>query len=231
MISTIQNATQSSKSTMETYGKNLSEGLEKGIEDKYRDLEKAGEQTIAEVIQGIKDKGKINSPSKELEKYGAWTAEGFKIGIESQGNGIVGAFTSIFNRILDKVDTFASYFRGAVNGLLSGMAIGINGVNLNADNKIQYSEMPKLRIPKLARGGIIDSPTVAMVGEAGKEAVMPLENNTGWIDMLAGKLVAIMSLQQGNNQPIVNNITLDGRDIAHEISRIQNGQEIRSNGR
>ena len=60
---------------------------------------------------------------------------------------------------------------------------------------------------------------------------MPLENNTGWIDMLAGKLVAIMSLQQGNNQPIVNNITLDGRDIAHEISRIQNGQEIRGNGR
>jgi hypothetical protein len=231
MISTIQNATQSSKSTMETYGKNLSEGLEKGIEDKYRDLEETGRETIAEVIQGIKEKGKINSPSKELEKYGAWTGEGFKIGVESQGNSIVNAFTSIFNRILDKTDTFAGYFRGAVNGLMSGMAIGLNGVNLNADNKIQYSEMPKLKIPKLARGGIIDSPTVAMVGEAGKEAVMPLENNTGWIDMLAGKLVAIMSLQQGNNQPIVNNITLDGRDIAHEISRIQNGQEIRGNGR
>lgn len=231
MISTIQKSSQDSKSTMETYGKNLSEGLEKGIEDKYRDLEKAGEQTIAEVIQGVKEKGKINSPSKELEKYGVWTAEGFKIGIESQGDGIVGAFTSIFNRILDKVDTFANYFRGAVNGLLSGMTIGLNGVSLNADNKIQYSEMPKLKIPKLARGAIIDSPTVAMVGEAGKEAVMPLENNTGWIDMLAGKLVAIMSLQQGNNQPIINNITLDGRDIAHEISRIQNGQEIRSNGR
>ena len=30
--------------------------------------------------------------------------------------------------------------------------------------------------------------TIAMVGEAGAEAVMPLENNTGWIDDLASKL-------------------------------------------
>ena len=27
-----------------------------------------------------------------------------------------------------------------------------------------------------------------MIGEAGKEAVVPLENNTGWIDKLADKL-------------------------------------------
>ncbi|MNP60629.1 hypothetical protein D3C76_1557290 [compost metagenome] len=32
-----------------------------------------------------------------------------------------------------------------------------------------------------------------MVGEAGKEAVMPLENNTGWISELAGKLAGAMS--------------------------------------
>lgn len=36
--------------------------------------------------------------------------------------------------------------------------------------------------------GIIDSPTLAMVGEAGKEAVVPLENNTGGLDILAEKL-------------------------------------------
>ena len=231
MISTIQKSSQDSKLTMETYGKNLSEGLEKGIEDKYRDLEKAGEQTIAEVIQGVKEKGKINSPSKELEKYGAWTAEGFKIGVENQGNSIVNAFASIFNRILDKTDEFAGYFRGAINGLMSGMAISLNGVSLNADNKIQYSEMPKLKIPKLARGGIIDSPIVAMVGEAGKEAVMPLENNTGWIDILAGKLVAIMSLQsQGGNQPIIN-ISLDGKELSYEIDKIQSNESLRGNGR
>lgn len=53
-------------------------------------------------------------------------------------------------------------------------------------------------IPKLATGGIIDSPTLAMVGEAGKEAVMPLENNTGWITELAGKIAGIMGASSGS---------------------------------
>ncbi len=45
------------------------------------------------------------------------------------------------------------------------------------------------RIKYLAQGGIVDSPTLSMVGEAGREAVIPLENNTGWIDTLAGDIV------------------------------------------
>lgn len=39
-----------------------------------------------------------------------------------------------------------------------------------------------------AQGGIVTSPTLAMIGEAGREAVVPLENNTGWINELAGKI-------------------------------------------
>ena len=48
------------------------------------------------------------------------------------------------------------------------------------------------QVPALAKGGVVDRPTYALVGEAGREAVMPLENNTGWIDELAGKLVIRM---------------------------------------
>ena len=44
------------------------------------------------------------------------------------------------------------------------------------------------KMPEYAQGGIIDKPTVALVGEAGREAVMPLERNTQWIDELALKL-------------------------------------------
>ena len=47
-------------------------------------------------------------------------------------------------------------------------------------------------VPQLAKGGILDSPTLAMVGEAGKEAVVPLENNTGGLDLLASKLLERM---------------------------------------
>ena len=42
--------------------------------------------------------------------------------------------------------------------------------------------------PALAKGGIVDNPTMALIGEAGKEAVIPLERNTGWMSELADKL-------------------------------------------
>ncbi|AJA49527.1 minor tail protein [Clostridium pasteurianum DSM 525 = ATCC 6013] len=48
--------------------------------------------------------------------------------------------------------------------------------------------LPKIGIDWYAKGGIFNSPSIIGVGEAGKEAVMPLERNTGWIDELANKL-------------------------------------------
>lgn len=39
-----------------------------------------------------------------------------------------------------------------------------------------------------ARGGIFNVPTKAIIGENGAEAVVPLENNTGWIDKLAARI-------------------------------------------
>lgn len=52
-------------------------------------------------------------------------------------------------------------------------------------------------VPAMAKGGIVNKPTMALVGEAGKEAVMPLENNTQWISELAYKLNGIMAKDLG----------------------------------
>ena len=43
----------------------------------------------------------------------------------------------------------------------------------------------------MAVGGIVTRPTRALIGENGAEAVIPLERNTGWIDMLADRLNAV----------------------------------------
>ncbi len=48
--------------------------------------------------------------------------------------------------------------------------------------------VPKISVDWYARGGVFDSPSVIGVGEAGKEAVVPLERNAGWIDQVAGSL-------------------------------------------
>lgn len=52
----------------------------------------------------------------------------------------------------------------------------------------------------LATGGIVDKATLAMIGERGREAVMPLERNTGWIDELAHKITASQSNTTNYNQ-------------------------------
>lgn len=52
-------------------------------------------------------------------------------------------------------------------------------------------------IPQLAKGGVLDQPTLAMVGEAGKEAVVPLENNLEWVDKV-GSMVGTAVLQAMN---------------------------------
>ena len=55
------------------------------------------------------------------------------------------------------------------------------GIQTGIIEKQQYT-------PALAKGGVVDNPTMALIGEAGKEAVIPLERNTGWMAELADKL-------------------------------------------
>lgn len=114
--------------------------------------------------------------------------------------GLVSAIVVLWN----KCEGFRNFFKDFVNVIISGVNALIKGLNkVSFDipdwvpaiggNKFGFN-IPL--IPKLAQGGVIDKPTLAMVGEAGKEAVMPLENNTAWIDKLADKLSGKM---QANN--------------------------------
>lgn len=92
------------------------------------------------------------------------------------------------------ISAIAGNFKAPINFIIDGINAFISGLN-----KIKIPDwVPAVggkginipKIPKLAQGGVIDKPTIAMVGEAGKEAVVPLERNTGWIDVLISKLKA-----------------------------------------
>ena len=121
--------------------------------------------------------------------------------------GLVSAIVVLWN----KCEGFRNFFKDFVNVIISGVNVLIKGLNkVSFDipdwvpaiggNKFGFN-IPL--IPKLAQGGVIDKPTLAMVGEAGKEAVMPLENNTAWIDKLADKLSGKM--QASNVNYTINN--------------------------
>lgn len=59
-----------------------------------------------------------------------------------------------------------------------------------------------------AKGGVIDQPTLALIGEAGKEAVVPLENNTEWMNKLSRKLIEQMLPFLNISQQSNGNITI-----------------------
>ena len=94
------------------------------------------------------------------------------------GSAVGSAFKSAVNAVLGTIENVVNGFVGMINGVI-GMINKIPGVSLGS---IGY-----VSLPRLARGGIVDSPTVAMIGEAGKEVVMPLEN-TGFLQTM-GRVV------------------------------------------
>lgn len=112
-------------------------------------------------------------------------------GINTAAKAIVSAFCGVVNAIVGVVNSMITMALAPFN-LLIDAANKIPGVNVP---KLEFAipSMPNLaakipNIPKLATGGIVTSSTLANIGEAGKEAVLPLENNTGWMDALADRI-------------------------------------------
>lgn len=95
------------------------------------------------------------------------------------GSAVGGAFRSAVNAVLGTIENVVNGFIGMINGVL--------GVVRNLPGLGWVGSVGYVSLPRLARGGIVDSPTVAMIGEAGKEVVMPLEN-TGFLQTM-GRVV------------------------------------------
>ncbi len=148
-------------------------------------------------------------------------------------NGIKATITSIINIIID-----------VINGMIAGVVGGVNSV-IRAINSIGftmpdwmggYSWTPGLQeftapqIPKLAEGGVVQAPTLAMIGEAGKEAVMPLENNTGWIKNLAHEIYSQGGSSESNGSfndilKEILNVLKEIRDALNEDAAVIVGDE------
>ena len=105
-------------------------------------------------------------------------------------NGMIGALEIALNRIIEKINTLSFEVPDWVPGI-GGQIWGFNIPRLNFG-----------RIPLLARGGIVAKPTQAIIGEAGREAVMPLDNNTEWMDLLADRLAERMPNNGGQEMVI-----------------------------
>ncbi len=119
-------------------------------------------------------------------------------------NGLVeaiqGAWQIIVGIFSGDTDKIKEGFKSIVNGIIEMF----NGV-IRAVNEIQITMPDWLggkefgfnfsEIPKLAKGGIVNSPTLAMIGEAGPEAVVPLNGASGGLG--GGVTVNVMMPEGG----------------------------------
>ncbi|SYX85891.1 putative phage protein [Paenibacillus alvei] len=168
-------------------------------------------------------------------------------GLKSIFGGLIDFITGVFTGNWQKAwEGVRSIFKGIFDSLWGIVKIPLNliidGINwvISGLNKISFG-LPDWDvlgeyagkgfginispIPKLARGGIVDSPTLAMIGEAGKEAVVPLEN-TSFVNNLASALgsavMAAMQVAGGGQQAQSGGgdivLQLDGTTIARVLN-------------
>lgn len=113
--------------------------------------------------------------------------------------------TNIFNSIWSAIKGVINSILGGIEAMANGVINGVNAV-INALNGLHFDipdwvpgfggktfgfSIPLLStvsLPRLAKGGIVDGATPLIAGEAGKEAIVPLENNTGWIDLVSSRI-------------------------------------------
>ena len=126
---------------------------------------------------------------------------------------IKSTFTNLGTKIGDAIGGAVKSGINAVIGIIErtiNNGIGLINGAINLINKlpgVRVGKLDKLTLPRLAKGGIVSSTTIAMIGEAGKEAVLPLENNTQWMDRLADRIT------QRNSSPSKIVLTLDGKEL------------------
>ncbi len=131
------------------------------------------------------------------------------------GSAVGGAFKSAVNAVLGTIENVVNGFIGMINGVLDTVR-GLPG--LGWVGSIGY-----VSLPRLARGGIVDSPTVAMIGEAGKEVVMPLEN-TGFLQTMGRIVGGAVVNALGGGLPQSGGFSGDGDIViqigGHEFGRV-----------
>ena len=67
---------------------------------------------------------------------------------------------------------------------------------------------------------------LAMIGERGREAVLPLENNTGWMDALADRISTRIG---GTSSTVV--LEVDGREFGRAVVEQGNKENRRIGSR
>lgn len=156
--------------------------------------------------------------------------------------GVLNGFKTMFKGVMDSLWSIAKAPINLIIGGINALIKGINKVSFKAPDWLPGVGGKKIgfnipTIPKLAVGGVVRQPTQAIIGEAGREAVLPLDRNTEWMDALANRinggsttdllLELINAVNNLADRPAVFNV--NGQEIAKATYQDFQNEERRRN--
>lgn len=216
----------------ENSGYSTAEGFKKGFTEAADSVTGIIRKFCGDTIGTTEAEFEIHSPSKVFERIGAFLIEGMVNGIGSMEEVLDGSLENVYDTVFGTLDMIMKLIADMVSSMqskISNVTRGIStiwgavtsGSSIFGKNKTYAAAAAyQFKMPELATGGITTGTTIAKIGEAGREAVLPLENNTGWMDVLADKI--------GSGDMTIE-INMDGdvvfRNIVekNEIFKKQNG--------
>ena len=122
--------------------------------------------------------------------------------LEAIKQSVVGIFNKIKNGISEKMNGAREAVKNVIDKIKSFFnftwslpKLKMPHLKITGEFSISPPKVPKFAIDWYARGGVFDKPTfftsggrLGGLGEAGAEAIVPLENNTQWLDKIADRL-------------------------------------------
>lgn len=171
---------------------------------------------VEEIVNGFKDafRAIVDDVAKAGDRFKiiAETVKGFftligesiKNSVETakkRGREMSEFVSGIFNKIRDSISTKINAAKNAVRSAIDAIKnffkfewklppIKLPHFEITGKFSLDPPSVPKLGVKWYAKGGIINSPTLAMMGENNKkEAVVPLDRNLEWRDAIADKII------------------------------------------
>lgn len=197
---------------LDEVGKNIWEGFTNGLNEFFDDPVKYIKEHIVDpFVNGVKDLLGIHSPSTVFAEIGDNVVQGLWDGIDTKWSEFKKWFEEKWEALKKwwkELELPAFKIKKPHLSWTSTPATGWIAKTLSALGL--PTSLPKLSVQWYAKGGIIDKASLIGAGEAGKEAIIPLERNTEWISKVAHEMREQASRQ--NASPFGGDIAGDLED-------------------
>ena len=152
-----------------------------------------------------------NLASTVLKQYQTMNAQSQNY-FNSMRNNSINAMNDVYRNVSNQLQNIKSLF----NNFNATLKVKVPHFYMTGEFNAETKQVPKVGVHYFAKGGVVDRATLGVFGEAGKEAVVPLKNNTEWMDTLRGIMTsAFMQAMQGGARS--SNESYGGGDLILQI--------------